>query len=358
MFAWIVKLASAFRRLRLWKRVTLVALLAVIVPYLALWLSFWVGPGRWLWNYSISWHPALRHVVPPGPWDPLKGEPIWIEQIYESPHMSTWDIPELSSPTYHVDQPHSAHIPAYSSPSLLKLHIFSTIRNVSRPKRDVIRRLSPIYTIPVHLRHLVEVKFVIGKPKLPDGTIDMEKQKEFDQEQEEFGDLFQLDLKKGENLREGKILDWIRAVGDGEDGGRDSLWLFKMDDDVSPALSPFVYGRLRENVHLDLLRLESSFSRKSMSLPQADDELTLTQTILNMPKFLDVLVSLDARIPHYLGTSLNRWPPYHHHFTGLLTGFSWGVVSHRRPYSGKKHRLTLLGENVGNWNRQIIAPVD
>jgi hypothetical protein len=77
------------------------------------------------------------------------------------------------------------------------------------------------------------VKFVLGKPKHSDGTIDEEKQKEFADEQAEFGDLFQLDLKNGENLREGKILDWIRAVGDGEDGGRDSLWLFKMDDDVS-----------------------------------------------------------------------------------------------------------------------------
>lgn len=236
MFAWVIRLVSAFRRLRLWKRVAIVAALAVIVPYLGLWLSFWVGPGRWLWNYTISWHPALRHVVPPGPWGPLSGDPIWIEQIYESPHMSTWDIPELTSPKYRAEEPHSSHIvgpPTYTSPSLLKLHVFSTIRNVSRPKRDVIRRLSPIYTIPAHLRHLVEVKFVLGKPKHSNGQIDEERQKEFEDEQAEFGDLFQLDLKNGENLREGKILDWIRAVGDGEDGGRESLWLFKMDDDVS-----------------------------------------------------------------------------------------------------------------------------
>ena len=236
MFAWVGRLATAFRRLRSWKQVVLVAFLAILVPYLGLWLSFWVGPGRWLWNYAISWHPALRHVVPPGPWDALSGEPIWMEQIYESPHMSSWDIPELSAPTY-VDQPHSAHVdgvPLYSSPSLLKLHIFSTIRNKARSKRDVIRRLSPIYSIPAHLRNLVEVKFVLGKPKHPDGRIDEEKQREFDDEQTEYGDLFQLDLKNGENLREGKILDWIRAVADGEDGGRDSLWLFKMDDDVSP----------------------------------------------------------------------------------------------------------------------------
>jgi hypothetical protein len=41
---------------------------------------------------------------------------------------------------------------------------------------------------------------------------------------------------------------------------------------------------------------------------------------------LDTLLSLDHRQPHYLGTSLNHWPGYHHHFTGMSMGFSWSLV--------------------------------
>lgn len=233
----VLRLVLAFRRVKLWKRVAVLSLAAFSIFYFALWRTFQSDSGRWEWNYIISWHPSLRHVIPPGPWGTFEHSepPIWIHEIYEAPHMSTWPTPQLSAPTYHssgVDLI-SHGPPLYSSPSLLKLHIFSTIRNTSRPKRDIIRRLSPIYTIPEQYRHLVEVKFVMGKPTLPNGDLDVKKQAQFDAEQKKHGDLFQLDLKHGENLREGKILDWIRAVGDGEDGGRDSHWLFKMDDDVS-----------------------------------------------------------------------------------------------------------------------------
>jgi hypothetical protein len=48
---------------------------------------------------------------------------------------------------------------------------------------------------------------------------------------------------------------------------------------------------------------------------------------MNLPVFLDTLISLDPQKPIYLGTSLNRWPAFHHHFTGMLTGFSWPLVS-------------------------------
>jgi hypothetical protein len=53
----------------------------------------------------------------------------------------------------------------------------------------------------------------------------------------------------------------------------------------------------------------------------------LPQSILNLPKFLDVLVTLNPQDPIYLGTSLNRWPAFHAHMTGMVTGFSWPLVS-------------------------------
>lgn len=48
---------------------------------------------------------------------------------------------------------------------------------------------------------------------------------------------------------------------------------------------------------------------------------------MNLPNLLDLLTSLNVHEPTYLGTSLARWPPYHFHFTGFLTGFNYGVVS-------------------------------
>ena len=52
-------------------------------------------------------------------------------------------------------------------------------------------------------------------------------------EEREYGDILRLPgLWRGENLRDGKILQWIRDVGEGKDG-RDAWYLFKVDDDVS-----------------------------------------------------------------------------------------------------------------------------
>ena len=59
-----------------------------------------------------------------------------------------------------------------------------------------------------------------------------------------------------------------------------------------------------------------------------------------MPVFLDSLIALDPKTPTYLGTSLNRWPPFQHHFTGMLTGFSWGLVSPAPP-GRHVHSLTV-----------------
>ncbi|WWD21417.1 hypothetical protein CI109_105902 [Kwoniella shandongensis] len=260
--------------------------LLIAILYFALWRVEHGDFGRWYWNYGIVLHPAMIHIMPYGNWGPVEGPPRWIQEIHDAPWMGHWRIPELSEPVYNrslssITPPRHPHDQrGLISPSLIKIHIFSTVKPKAQEKRHLIRRLSPIFQIPPAYRHLIEVKFVVGHAYKEDWSVDEEMEASLTEEQEMYGDMFRLNLYHGENLREGKILDWIRAVGDGEDGGRDSWWLFKVDDD----------------------------------------------SVLNLPTFLDTLITLDPHIPHYLGTSLNRWPPYQHHFTGMVTGFSWGVV--------------------------------
>jgi len=97
----------------------------------------------------------------------------------------------------------------------------------------LIRELSPLEKIPAEYRHLVEVKFVVGHALKEDGGVDEVMEGLLREEQDMFGDVLKLDLARGENLREGKILDWIYAVGEGKDRGREAWYLFKIDDDVS-----------------------------------------------------------------------------------------------------------------------------
>lgn len=128
-----------------------------------------------------------------------------------------------------------------SNPVIAKLHVYSdALRESSFEKRKMIRKYSPLLSLPVQFRHLIEVKFVIGTNIIREeghkdfGEINKEFEEMLDEEQRMYGDLFRIpNLKNGENLRDGKILDWIHAVGNGLDGGRESWFLFKVDDDVS-----------------------------------------------------------------------------------------------------------------------------
>jgi hypothetical protein len=142
--------------------------------------------------------------------------------------MGEFDLPQLSPPRYQQGK--------LVSPALVKLHVFSTVTAKSREKRFLVRRLSPLNNIPKAYRHLFELKFVLGHAYKPNWEVDEEMEALLAQEQEEYGDLVRLNLVHGENLREGKILDWMRAAGTGDDGGRPAWWLFKVDDDVSASI--------------------------------------------------------------------------------------------------------------------------
>ncbi|RSH82995.1 hypothetical protein EHS25_005705 [Saitozyma podzolica] len=64
---------------------------------------------------------------------------------------------------------------------------------------------------------------------------------------------------------------------------------------------------------------------------------------------LDTLLSLDHRQPHYLGTSLNHWPGYHHHFTGMSMGFIWSLLKTPSAGIGKMSR-----EAIETWDEDVL----
>ena len=209
------------------------------------------GMGRWYWNWEVSFHPIIAYIVPPAWWSrSLNWEPTYFQEINDAPYMGTFQLPELSRPTwgnvtqhhgywYHDSHPNFGQSPPLredlTSPVILKLHVFtSSVHDGKREKRDLIRKVDPRLRLPKAYRHLVELKFVMGHAYRSDWSVDEEKEMALEEEQREHGDLLRLPhLFHGENLREGKILDWIEYVGSGQDGGRPAWYLFKMDDDVS-----------------------------------------------------------------------------------------------------------------------------
>jgi hypothetical protein len=115
-------------------------------------------------------------------------------------------------------------------PALLMLHVFSMPDASSRRRRSMIRTHNPDLSVPAEYRHLVEIKFVLGHSEVREGMSDEEKEgikreeKKIELEQAVFGDLIRLDnLKHGENMNEGKTLEWIRWVG--RPGGREAQWV-------------------------------------------------------------------------------------------------------------------------------------
>lgn len=196
--------------------------------YYKLWRVHKGDYGRWYWNYGLSIHPFLLYLMPKGDWGHVEGTPRWVEEVYHAPWMGEFQPPALSPPVYDAGR--------VISPAILKLHVFSTVTIDAYAKRRLIRKHSPLLNLPEEYRHLVEMRFVLGHAYNEDGTVDTELEVLLAEEGRVHDDLIRLDLLHGENLREGKILDWIHAAGTGEDGGRPAWYLFKCDDDVSGGL--------------------------------------------------------------------------------------------------------------------------
>ena len=130
--------------------------------------------------------------------------------LLNAPNMQSWDLAKLRKP--------SCQETAIMTPAILMLHIFSTAFPSSVARRYLIRNHSPVSTIPAEYRHLVEVKFVVGS------AASAHDQEILDAEQQEYGDLIQMNnLRNGENMDEGKSLDWARWVG--QHSVREAWWV-------------------------------------------------------------------------------------------------------------------------------------
>lgn len=85
------------------------------------------------------------------------------------------------------------------------LHIFSTPKEASKARRDLIRELSPLEALPERLRHLVEIKFVLGHPPTTEGDSHFISEEVLAFEQAQHGDLLRLrNLEGGDNMDHGK----------------------------------------------------------------------------------------------------------------------------------------------------------
>lgn len=234
----------------------------------------------WLATYEKPWGMA-------GNW--YRGT---VKALYEAPWAGSWPTPELTTVVY-ADDPGSAVIgrpragfpitdhrlsrrykgmgageirrqSTIVSPAILSLDIFSMPTGEKRVRRDLIRQHHPLNLVHPAYRHLIDVRFVLGRadpllhlgeelseaesvaaatewaaaheewPNWSEARREAETEaKEISAEQQRYGDLIQLDgLVRGENMDEGKTIEWFRVVGTGE-AGRDSQWVVKCDDDVS-----------------------------------------------------------------------------------------------------------------------------
>ncbi|OXL09512.1 hypothetical protein C348_02258 [Cryptococcus neoformans Gb118] len=234
-------------------------------------------------HYAPPWlHPAIGHLVP-HPGGP-SGPPRIIPGLRSARPMEEWDVPLLTNPSYAPD-PSDTSNAILTSPALLMLHIFSTPTPESRARRSLIRSTaSPLLFIPPQYRHLVELKFILGRPTPIVGSSSASplwnetEEQMVDAEDKMYGDLVRLEgLEDGENLNKGKTWEWIRWVGTRE---RVGWWVMKCDDDTLPIL----------------------------------------------PNLLPILLANRPTIPSYFGTSLGHWTGYHFYFEGMMYGFSWPVI--------------------------------
>jgi len=143
----------------------------------------------------------------------------------------SWKTPVLVKSSSNGQSPNS------TSPALISLHVFSTTSEMSRNKRQAIREFSPLDAVPKKYRHLIDFQFIIGYPPITTQRSRLE-EIEISNEMEQYRDVTRLQgLKDGENMNEGKSYDWIRWVATRQ---RESLWVFKCDDDVCllPSIPP------------------------------------------------------------------------------------------------------------------------
>ncbi|ODN88071.1 hypothetical protein L198_06827 [Cryptococcus wingfieldii CBS 7118] len=233
-------------------------------------------PRHQQYNLLLAKSPAWAHPLV----DALKGlpetkgmpRPNMVHGLREGRSMEEYSAPRLSLPVEGLDG-------ELTSPAVLMLHIFSMPSPASRERRELIRSIDYFSAIPPPYRHLVEIKFIMGRYSPGHALYDDNESREIEAEQKREKDLFILeDLEAGDNMNLGKTWEWLRQVG--KEGGREAWWVMKCDDDTFPIL----------------------------------------------PNLLPYLLAHSPGAPSYVGTSFGRWPGYHFYFEGMMYGFSWPVV--------------------------------
>ena len=190
-------------------------------------------------NYVLSkspnWVAGKADWIWPG--HPHFGEAENIEALRYAPWPGSFATPKLRRPKQNGGEMMTWNGNGFNRtnmdevvPALMMLHIFSMPNEASRRRRALIRSIHPINSIPEGYRHLVEIKFVLGYNEFNDGMsvedrerVEME-EREMLVEEREFGDLIRLKgLHHGENMNQGKTIEWMRWVG--RDGGREAQWV-------------------------------------------------------------------------------------------------------------------------------------
>ena len=196
--------------------------------------------NSWVYKYKQpSWLPRPSRVPPGG-----LGTPPFVPELLCSTWPGEYPTPQLEAPRYNA-------LGELVSPALLMLHIPSIGTPKARRRRNLIRSIHLFSAIPGPYRHLVELKFILGRPDTKEATWEevQYEEREIAMEQASYGDIIRLDdLEGGENMDHGKTIEWVRWVGKRE---RQARWVIKCDDDVS-------YDRDAELTQLDVLDTSQS----------------------------------------------------------------------------------------------------
>lgn len=209
-------------------------------------------PSRFRERYLLSlgrvkdWDKLYRHWRWPSPDDSQWAKPKIVQEMRAGKWAGSWTVPSVvvaakvvqpgdQATTLRPDQgtketeSASHEVQPGSSSALLMLHIFSTSSGASRARRQAIREHHPIRSIHPRYRHLVEIKFVLGRHEshglgsLQIYEVELENMK-LEEEQAIHGDLVRLEgLRNGKNMDDGKTLEWARWVG--RKGARQAQWV-------------------------------------------------------------------------------------------------------------------------------------
>lgn len=186
--------------------------LAVGIPfYAALWYAQYGPASPDLQKYLAHHYPYLSssvsHVDAP--------TPILSLLASESPLLHPPPNP-LPLPTCAPIKSLGQVEPSKLPPLLLSLHIFSNARfnaQFAKLRRNIIRR-TILMGVPHMYRHLVEVKFIMGR------SWDPAQETLHDREEKNSGDMIRLSMPDGDGER-GKAAEWMRLVG----GQRVAQWV-------------------------------------------------------------------------------------------------------------------------------------